>query len=239
MRLAVYILCLFLGPLAGKAQDTTIRYVRPANVIVKLAPLWLLDPDPSVMGGLEIRTGARTSIQGEIGYGWPDWNNPGSNNRHAGTWRFKSEMRFYRGKYRTNRVKNIRIQTTYPLGNYVAVEAYAKLLAVDHTWRYVDSRAATEQMAVTRQTRFQRNSLSLSVKFGRQVGWTDLAHQATTRLLLDVYGGVGIRFLNQDNKGQWGEPGYQEMSGMFNRFNANGFVVAPTINLGLKLGFAL
>lgn len=239
MRLSVYILCLFLGPLALNAQDTTIRYVRPANVIVKLSPLWLLDPDPSVMGGVEIRTGARTSIQGEIGYGWPDWNNPGSNNRHAGTWRFKSEMRFYRGKYRTNRAQNIRIQTTYPLGNYVAVEAYTKLLAIDHTWRYVDSRAATEQTGVTRQTRIQRNSLSLSVKFGRQVGWTDLAHQATTRLLLDVYGGVGIRLLHQDNKGQWEEPGYQEMGGMFNRLNANGFMVTPTIALGLKLGFAL
>lgn len=238
----IFMLCLFVGTVFGQSTSMPYRYKAP--VILKLAPLWLLDADPALAGGLEIRTGQRTSIQGEFGYGRPGWGSMNSTgNQHAGTWRIKAEMRFYRNRYRTNRRQKINISTTYPLGNYWALEAYTKLLNVRHSWIYKDLWPNPSVPAVPvdiRETLIRRNSLSLTAKVGRQFGWTDNAHQGTARVLWDAYIGVGLRLTNQNNDGQWATPGYtNSFKGMFNRFSSNGFTVAPVLTAGVKLGFAL
>ncbi|WP_460981911.1 hypothetical protein [Spirosoma fluminis] len=241
MRL-FFLFCLCLSATSVLAQDSTLTYQRPARLILKVVPLALLDADPTWSGAAEIRTGQRTSVQAEFGYGRPSWNNPGFSFQHAGTWRIKAEWRVYTGRYRTNLSKNIRIYTTYPLGNYFAFEAYTKLLNVWHNWSDLPGRNPTlpAEVRPQYQTLIRRNSLSLSIKFGRQFGWTTTPQQGRARVLWDVYAGLGVRLVNQDNSGNWSEPGYTEsFTGMFNRFNANGLRVAPNVSAGVKLGFAL
>lgn len=230
-------------PTFAQAQDSTITYQRPARVILKLVPLALLDADPTASGAVEVRTGRRASVQGELGYGRPGWNNPNATNQHAGTWRIKTEFRRYTGRYRTNRQQNIYIRTTYPLGNYWAVEAFVKLLAINHAWANTIGQpgpAVPATPAESMQTLIQRNSLSLTYKVGRQFGWESTKRQGRARVLWDVHAGVGLRLINQDNGGNWNVPGYTEsFRGMFNRFQADGFLVVPNVSVGIKLGFAL
>ena len=61
------LLLLFAGHNA-LAQDSTIQY-RSLRVILKLAPLSLLDPDMTVQGGVEVRVSPRNSVQVEAGFG--------------------------------------------------------------------------------------------------------------------------------------------------------------------------
>lgn len=239
-----YFLLFLLMSMSVCAQDSTIRYLRPALVILKLAPLWLIDNDPAVMGGVEVRTGPRTSVQTEFGYGGPGWGTLGSSYQHAGTWRIKTELRFYRNQYRTNRQRSSRVSTTYPLGNYQAIEVYAKILNVNHDWNYGEPVTGPSVPAVAvepRRTLIRRNSLSLTYKIGRQFGWADNAHQGTARLLWDVYAGLGIRLTHQTNDSDWNTPGYSARRVMviFDRFDNNGFKIVPTLTAGIKLGFAL
>lgn len=244
--LRLLLVCFLLFPIALCAQHSAIPYARRAAVIVKLAPLWLIDADPALAGAVEIRTGSRTSVQGEFGYGRPGWGSLNSGPQHAGTWRMKAEIRFYRNRYRTNRPAKINVSTTYPLGNYQAIEVYAKVLNVNHSWYSYPPGVVPHDgffgpnLGEFQQSLIRRNSLSLTYKVGRQFGWTDNAHQGTARFLWDVYAGLGVRLINQDNDSHWETPGYSvSFSGMFNRFQHNGFSVAPTLTAGIKLGFAL
>ncbi len=236
----LFILCLFATLVS--AQDSIIIYQRPAPVILKVVPLVLLDADPTLSGALEVRTGKRTSIQAEFGYGRPNWNNPSFAYQHAGTWRIKTEWRVYTRHYRMNAKRNIRIQTTYPLGNYWAIEAYTKLLNVWHDWSEIPkpNPSTPTEPQVQHRTLIRRNSLSLSIKFGRQVGWTGTQEQGRARVLWDVYAGLGLRLIDQNNDGNWPVAGYtNSFTGIFNRFNTNGYILAPNVSLGIKLGFAL
>ena len=241
----LYPLVLSFMAVSVQAQTDTIRYQRQAPVIIKIAPLWLIDADPALAGALEVRTGSRTSVQGEFGYGRPGWGSMGSAYQHAGTWRVKTEMRFYRNRYRTNRDHTVHTATTYPLGNYQAIEVYAKVLNVNHSWYYSEPPSGSPvpvpaQPGELRQALIRRNSLSLTYKVGRQFGWTDNRHQGTARLLWDAYLGIGVRLINQTNDGQWAKPGYPSTDGgLFNRFGNDGLSIRPTLALGLKLGFAL
>lgn len=238
----LYLFSILLSATFTRAQDSTIHYQRPASILLKVAPLALLDADPTVSGAVEVRTGRRTSVQAEFGYGWPGWNNPRVYDRHAGTWRIKAEWRLYTGRYRTNPRQKVRLRTTYPLGNYCAFEAYAKVLNVWHDWNDTPSSgvAVPAEIVIPRHTLIRRNSLSLSAKLGRQIGWTSTQQQGRARLLWDMYVGLGVRLINQDNGGDWGKPYYMvSFTGMFNRFNTNGLHVVPNVSAGIKLGFAL
>ena len=107
-------LFLCLLTLSAYGQDSTIQY-RPVHVIIKLAPLsLLLDPDATIQGGLEVRTGPRSSVQAEVGFGhkglsvvtdekqnFADWS----------IWRVRSEWRHYTGRYRTSRKKTVHIRS--------------------------------------------------------------------------------------------------------------------------------
>lgn len=245
MHRLIYPLCLCLLAASARAQVATVQYQRPTPVIVKLAPLWLIDRDPTVSAGLEVRTGRRTAVQGEFGYGWPGWRNPSATDEHTGTWRIKTELRVYRNRYRYRPVRHhVRIATAYPLGNYWAIESYAKLLHINHNWTYYNQTTNPSQPAVpgeSRQSFIRRNSLSLTGKVGRQMfGRTGKAGRSKARLLWDVYAGAGVRLTNQTTVGESDDLNYREsFGGFFNRFRTNGFSVSPTVAVGLKVGFAL
>lgn len=204
-----------------------MRYERPAHMILKPAPLWLFDEDPAVAVGAEMRISLRTSVQGELGYGWPGWGKLPGTDQHTGTWRVKTEWRFYRNHYNPDGSLRADGATTYPLGKYQAVEVYIKLLSVSHKWTY-------------HETRFWRNSLSLTYKVGWQFGWTNTVPKGWARFVGDVYIGLGVRVTNQDNGGNWELPTYQESFRPISwRFRSNGVSVAPNLSLGVKLGFRL
>ena len=243
VALFVSLLVLGLFPVRALAQDSIVRYERSSHVMLKPAPLWLVDQDPAVALGAEIRTSLRTSVQGELGYGWPGWGQLAGTDRHTGTWRMKAEWRFYRNRYNPDRSLRADGATTYPLGKYQAVEVYIKLLSVSHNWTYHDPITNPYPFRLAgelRQTRFWRNSLSLTYKVGWQFGWTNTVPQGWARFVGDVYIGLGVRVTNQDNGENWAVPTYREsFRAVSHRFRSDGISVAPNLSLGVKLGFGL
>lgn len=234
LRLRCFV-CLFLITTLAFGQDSTIQYQSP-RVILKLAPLaLLLDPDATIQGGLEVRVSRRNSVQAELGYGrkglailtddkknFADWS----------IWRVRSEWRHYTNRYRTNNRKNIHIRSTYPLGNYIAIEGFAK--QIDGTKNLVlydpDPNFPNGQQAISR---FVWGS---HVKWGRQIAIPGASITSLSRVLLDVYIGAGFRYGNTQ-----ATPFTDDICGCGfgpNRFHP-GKSILPSLTAGLKIGFGL
>lgn len=217
------------------AQDSTISYNH--RYALKLDLGALIDPDRTIQAGLEFPIGRRTSWQTVVGYGWKGLVGGELNNFDAAEiWRVRNEVRFYTGRYRTNRNRNITIKSMPPLGNYWALELLTKQI----NYRDVrDIRNSDTQGVYTIQTQYtarQRYVLGLHVKASRQFALAKV-DKSPDVLLLDVYLGAGIRYSNVVGQDA---PARNEdiIVGIYNRFNP-GVGIAPSLVAGVKMGFAL
>ncbi len=188
-----YIIVLFLLTRLVYGQDSTIQY-RPVHVVIKLAPLsLLLDPDATIQGGLEVRVSPRSSVQAEVGFGhkglsvvaddkqqFADWS----------IWRVRSEWRHYTGRYRTNKKKNIHIRSPFPLGNYLAIEGFAKQINATKNLVLYDP----DPNFPNGQQGISRFLMGSHIKWGRQIAIPGQSLSTLSRVLLDFYVGVGVRY---------------------------------------------
>lgn len=219
----------------GLGQDSTQRRViqNPTRVVLKWAPLTLLDADGGLQLGSEVRTGSRTAVQAELGYGGQGalrWES-GSRFDDKRVFRARAEVRLYTGRFRTNRKRGIAERSASLLGNYSAFELFFKNISLTERWGYVN-REFTRESPLTKQV------LGLHAKIGRQFGLTDRANQHRARVLMDVYVGAGVRYSWVDGMTAAKDPAYEEPLSMFNRFHP-GRYFTPSLALGLKLGFGL
>ena len=229
------LICLFLLTKLAFGQDSTIQYQSP-RVILKLAPLaLLLDPDATIQGGLEVRVSRRSSVQSEVGFGYKglaltsdakksftDWS----------IWRVRSEWRHYTNRYRTNNRTNIHIRSAYPLGNYLAIEGFAKQIDGTKALFTYDGTVSIPngQQAISR---FVWGS---HVKWGRQIAIPGASIKSLSCVLLDFYIGAGFRYGNTKNT-----PDDDDTCGCGfgpDRFRP-GRAIAPSLTAGLKIGFGL
>lgn len=178
---------------SASAQDSTIQYRAP-HVIVKLAPLSiLLDPDATIQGGLEVPISPRSSVQAEVGFGHKGLSVV-TDEKHNFTdwsiWRVRSEWRHYTNRYRTNNRKNIHIRSSFPLGNYLAIEGFAKQInGTKILLLFVDD----PRFSATPQT-ISRFVMGSHVKWGRQIAIPGQSLTSLSRVLLDFYVGIGVRY---------------------------------------------
>ncbi|GAB4015909.1 hypothetical protein [Spirosoma koreense] len=226
--LAFVFFCLSVVPIL--AQDSTIQYRAP-SLILKLAPLsLLLDPDATVQGALEVRVSPRNSIQGEVGFGhkglsvvsdekqnFADWS----------IWRVRSEWRHYTNHYRTNAQKNIYIRSAFPLGNYVALEGFAKQINGIKKFPIYDSYGDV----LANQQSVSRFAAGGHIKWGRQIAIPGETLTSLSRVLLDFYMGIGIRY------GATALDPFTEVCGCgYDRFQ-QGHSFQPSVSFGAKIGF--
>jgi hypothetical protein len=225
----------------GWCQDSTLVYSHPSRFILKLAPLSLLDQDATVQAGLEYLTGQRTAVQAEVGYGWQKLPVLGSDLRRfaaAEVWRGRAEVRFYSGRYRTSAKRRIAIRSHAPLGNYWAIEGLFKQINVQKAaqlgWIDVNPPIPTD---ITGPQFVRRYIVGAHIKFGRQFAFYDPQRRLFSRTLLDIYWGFGARLITN----QGASPTTDESCGcgIGRSFTSRGTSIAPSLSLGLKLGFAL
>ncbi len=247
MRLLFYLFYLLGMTLAANAQDSTIALRKPTRAIIKIAPLSLLDLDATVQGGLEYRTGGRTSVQGEFGYGRKGLPLLGSDLKNylkAEVWRGRAEVRFYTGRYRTNRRQNIAIRSDFPLGNYWAIEGLYKRINVlkqENIYSTETSSQTGSSVSIgALQRPISRYVLGSHLKIGRQFAFYDPYKRLFSRTLIDIYIGAGVRWFTNDVPPPVGPNPFPTCGCGIGRSLTNPQSgVLPSIAAGLKLGFAL
>ncbi len=243
----IFLLSLLLFTQFSIAQDSTITLRWVPRTVLKLAPLALLDQDATLQAGLEYRTGVRTAVQGELGYGWKGlslFESDLDDFVKAEVWRGRAEVRFYTGRYRTNRRKGIAIKSSFPLGNYWAIEGlYKQINVVKQDNLY--SRETAPQSAFpgeligTQQRGISRYVLGSHLKIGRQFSSYEPQRRVFTRTLLDIYIGAGIRWAVNDAPAPPPNPFPTCGCGMGRSFEQTRPVITPSLTAGLKFGFAL
>ncbi|AQG79429.1 hypothetical protein [Spirosoma montaniterrae] len=237
---------LLLTVTSAFAQDSTIALRYQPRAVFKLAPLAFLEQDATLQAGLEYRTGIRTSVQGEFGYGWKGlspFETDLDDFVSAEIWRGRAEVRFYSGRYRTNRRKGIAIRSSYPLGNYWAVEGlYKQINVVKQDNLY--SREASSQSSFpgviigTQQRAISRYVFGSHLKIGRQFSSYEPQRRVFTRTLLDIYFGAGVRWAMNDVPPP-PNPFPTCGCGFGRSFEQTGTAIMPSLTAGLKFGFAL
>ena len=231
--------------LKTQAQDSTLTRPLP-RVLVKFAPLALIDPDATLQAGLEVKVGSRSSVQGEYGDGWPTLTHSNSDHAHTenqrSIHRIRAEWRVYSGRYRTNRRKNAAIKTPFPLGNYLAVEGFYKSVSwteVDGTIRSQPNEPVKFQ-SVKVHVPFHRQGYGTHLKVGRQFALSGNRVSTRGQVLIDIYFGAGVRWVNWQYDQNLLKPGEELTHQMHHRsLNNLGTNLIPTLSFGLKLGFAL
>ena len=229
-----YFICLFLTKTLAFGQDSTVQYQAP-RVILKLAPLaLLLDPDATIQGGLEVRVSRRSSAQAEVGFGHKGMaitSDEKKNFADWSIWRVRSEWRHYTNRFRTNNRNNIHIRSSYPLGNYLAIEGFAKQIDGTKNLFSYDGTASIPngQQAINR---FVWGS---HVKWGRQIAIPGASITSLSRVLLDFYIGVGFRHSNTETTPPDDFCGCGFGPDRFRPGNA----IQPSATAGLKIGFGL
>lgn len=209
---------------------------RPARTIIKWAPLALMDQDATLEFGLEHRLRSRQSVQVMAGYGWKGLSLPESDlerKKGAEVWRARAEYRWYTGRFRTNKRKEIEVRTDFPLGNYWALEGLFKQINMQEEWVSSRPTSAERLSATNRQFTY-----ALHGKAGRQIALTARERQRNA-LLLDVYVGIGFRANYMDNRAARLDPQYNQTPTMFQRFTYEGWNILPSLTAGVRLGFSL
>ncbi|WP_018619892.1 hypothetical protein [Spirosoma luteum] len=229
-------ICLLLLVRSAHGQDSTIQYL-PVHVVIKLAPLsLLLDPDATIQGGLEVRCSPRNSVQAEVDFGHKGLSVVPDEKQHFADWsiwRVRSEWRHYTGRYRTNSRKNIHIRSPFPLGNYLAIEGFAKQINATKNLVLYDP----DPNFPNNQQEISRFVLGSHIKWGRQIAIPGQSLSTLPRVLLDFYLGVGARYgiteLTPPIDTSGGGFTYDRFRpGLSNRLQ-------PSLALGLKIGFGL
>ena len=227
-------LVLTLVSVSAFAQDSTIIYREP-HVILKLAPLSLLiDPDATLQGGLEVRTGLRSSVQAEVGFGHKGLSVTSDEKKNFANWsiwRVRSEWRHYTNRYRTNNQKNVHIKSSFPLGNYVAIEGFAKQI---NGTKNISESNVNEVLITTPQT-IHRFVWGSHVKWGRQIAIPGESITSLSRILLDFYIGIGIRYGTTDLNPATNHCGCGILPDRFQQ----GRSILPSMTAGIKIGVGL
>ncbi|CCH51971.1 hypothetical protein BN8_00932 [Fibrisoma limi BUZ 3] len=225
------------------AQDSTVSLRRPVRAVIKLAPLALVDQDATLQAGLEYRTGQRTSVQAEFGYGWKGLSLLEADLEDfekAEVWRARSEVRFYTNRYRTNRRKEIAVKSSFPLGNYWAIEGFAKQINVtknEYSYQPIEASSAPRYLG---QMSISRYVAGTHVKIGRQFAFYDPYRRTFSRTLFDIYLGAGVRWaINDVRRNSPTSMGMDCGCGPGRSFETEGSQWTPSLTAGLKVGFGL
>ena len=243
MKNSLLLFALALIPVVASAQnDSTIALRRTPRAILKLAPLSIMDQDATIQAGLEYRTGIRTSVQGEIGYGRKGLSPFGSDLTEfvdAEVWRGRAEVRFYSGRYRTNNRRGLAVRSNFPLGNYWAIDGLFKQINVtDRADEYppvIDGSVSRNVWSM----RTCRYVLGSHLKLGRQFAFHDPQKRLFSRTLLDIYLGAGVRWNTNAVRETGQNPSEQCGCGIGRSFTNRGGQWLPSVTAGLKIGFAL
>lgn len=214
------------------AQDSTISYNH--RYVLKLDLGALIDFDRTVQVGLEFPIGPQSSWQVMAGYGGMKLQGGDLQQFLAAeVWGFRNEIRFYTGRYQTNRAHNINIKSVAPLGNYWALELLGKQVNVANReyCQFCD-------LGIYPSSRItnQRYITASHFKIGRQFSfpWAD---RRLTRTIVDLYLGAGIRYAIVKEQGEHLFLS-ERLVGFRNRFEP-GNRFAPSFVGGVKMGFGL
>lgn len=242
-------LFLLLLPVFAFGQDS-ISYVLPTtkprpvvvdqHPILKLAPLSLIDIDPTVQVAVEIPLRPQWSIQQEVGYGWPSL---GLFNyqrdlapKSKSTFRARTEIRYYFSP-------GFRQQTglqSGPGGFYVAGEALYKRMK--HT---ADSPLPNSlqtpfplPVVVNERARITRQVYGMHAKIGYQAVVSRSGK--TPQFVVDVYMGVGFRIVSVRQTSGPALRGRAFDTWSFTRFEPfEGTLGKPSLAGGIKLGWMI
>ncbi|WP_460636286.1 hypothetical protein [Larkinella harenae] len=244
-RFSKVICFLLFFPLNGMAQfflpDTLTPFLdHPPRWVIKFAPLALFDVDNTIQAGAEMLLGThrRHSLQGELGYGWQALNMYAyrrSDFDNFEVWRGRFEWRRYSGRYRASRQPHF---ATPPIGRYFAVETFYKQVSA------VTTTAIGRECADGTCAYFERGTYPVSrtvwgihAKFGRQFV---LSMPGKNRLLLDVFWGLGFRYLTPY---RFRRPPNEDIIRFtdftIGRLTVREEGVRPSGTVGLKLGYVL
>ena len=242
MRTVLLIVFTLLLSYSAWGQDTTSTSQLPTKMVLKLAPLALIELDPMAQLGVEYRIAKRHSLQAEAGYGWAGlgfsvW---GSDYTHQDSWRVRTELRKYSGRFQTNKRKNIHVRTDYPLGNYWALELFWKEFQVLKSWNelVLDEKGSVIGNGPARQSPIRKTVYGINIKLGRQFPLTRRNEREQARVLMDVYVGVGLRAAQVVHSVKGGTPGYSYRPSWLDRFVAHDWRGLPGFTAGIKLGYA-
>lgn len=241
MRIIAFIVATLLSyPVLG--QDTTGIIQVPSRTVLKFSPLALIEFDPMLQAGIEYRISNRKSLQAEVGYGWAGlgtsvWS---SSYQHGDSWRARTELRKYSGRFQTNKRKNIQVKTSYPLGNYWALELFWKEIQVIKNWKEVmiDEKGNAIGEGPDRQSPIRKTIYGVNLKLGRQFPLSRRNDKAASRVLMDVYVGTGVRASQVVHSADQAMPGYAYRPSWFDRFIAHDWRGLPGFTAGIKIGYA-
>lgn len=249
MKNSLLLFALALIPVVASAQnDSTIALRRTPRAILKLAPLSIMDQDATIQAGLEYRTGIRTSVQGEFGYGRKGLSPFGSDLTEfvdAEVWRGRAEVRFYSGRYRTNRRRSLAVRSDFPLGNYWAIDGLFKQINITKQDNLYSAEAASQigsyVLIGTQQRPISRYVLGSHLKIGRQFAFYDPQRRVFSRTLLDIYFGAGVRRVINNVPAPPFNPNPTPTCGcgIGRSLTDRDSQWLPSVTAGLKLGFAL
>lgn len=198
-----------------------------ARWVVKIAPLFLLDPENTVQFGVERTFGGRSSVQVEGGYGWPGFRYSQDytyTNREV--WRGRAEWRIY------NRI-NVR-----PRGSYFAIEGFYK--QVNAIENGTIGRACTGSFNCQYFQQYRSTTQKFvaggHLKWGKQFRLDD-------NWLFDFYFGIGLRsVMHQNFRPQFADSySYRYSDGLFSWVSLGGTdaPVAPSATIGFKIGYVI
>jgi hypothetical protein len=176
MREKSRLFLLFFGLLAGaaQAQDSTFSLLPGERWLFKIAPLSLIDPEPSFTFGVEHFFSPRWSFQQELGYGkFAFWTNQDGERPVKSVIRIRSEFRKYLPK-----------KTSGHARDYLALDLFYKRT----------EQLRTGDQSINSQFFWQlKDVVGFHLKMGMQ---------STRKGVLDGFVGLGLRFISVRTPGR-------------------------------------
>lgn len=219
---------------------------RRTRLIVKIAPLTLVDVDPALQAGLEIRILKRLSIQQEVGYGPRNWQGPFPDFKPLGTdfltggwerqesWRYRTEIRFYPNlHFLFSKIK----QRSLLSGVYIAAEYVYKVVGIT---KATNSASGGISTSLDYQQDINRSTTAGHLKAGWQVPLSQDKKSPWSHFFLDFYVGGGQRYITID---QTEGPSVVRSNGSvpeairYTRFVPNQKGWLPSAASGIKIGW--
>lgn len=223
----IILLCFFFSPLVGNSQavhDSIQHKERlTPKVILKWAPLSLIDIYSAVQFALEYRIGGRSTVQGEAGYIFPinilesgirdDYNDMNG-------YRLRAEYRYY-----------LSVKKNRTDGFYLAPELFFISINFDEkNVVKIPLNSVGDFYYQEKQFKVNKRIFGYHLKVGYQ-------QMLTERLVIDFYGGLGVRHINFSSD--------QPLEDWLNKSNSIFFsedreqTERPSASYGIKLGILL
>jgi hypothetical protein len=207
------------------------------GVVLKVAPLSLIDLDPTVQVAVEIPLRQKWSIQQEVGYGWPklDWlKTQDAGLQPHSTFRARTEIRYY---FSPDLLRNSNVKKG-PAGFYLSGEGmYKKLTAQESAkWELFSGPVLTGPVSQTKKGT-ARHVYGLHAK----VGFQGAISAKNPRLIVDVYVGAGFRLISVRQAGQPLDHSLTKGDWVYlNRFTPFvGILPKPSLAGGVKIGWMI